>query len=129
MIQKVPRYSRNRAIKFGMFWQKTGAEHGPGAAHQPHGGPHDGGQGGPRDPGGGRRHGGAWTRRVVVSFSQIFGKMLKRENVARFRLYRHRSLQVNMRFAAFFEIYQIMQLKILKNGKIVQILQHSQNCC
>ena len=31
-----------------------------------------------------------------------------RQNFARFRLYRHRSLQVNMRFAACFKIYQIM---------------------
>ena len=37
-----------------------------------------------------------------------------RQNVARFRLYRHRFLQENMRFAAFFEIYQIMQLKIFE---------------
>ena len=28
-----------------------------------------------------------------------------RQNVARFRLYRHRSLQLNTRFAAFFKIY------------------------
>ena len=31
-----------------------------------------------------------------------------RQNVARFRLYRHRFLQENMRFAAFFKIYQII---------------------
>ena len=31
-----------------------------------------------------------------------------RQNVARFRLYRLRFLQVNMRFAAFFKIYQII---------------------
>ena len=30
------------------------------------------------------------------------------QNVARFRLYRHRFLQENMRFAAFFKIYQII---------------------
>ena len=30
------------------------------------------------------------------------------QNVARFRLYRRRSLQENMRFAAFFKIYQII---------------------
>ena len=30
-----------------------------------------------------------------------------RQNVARFRLYRHRFLQENTRFAAFFKIYQI----------------------
>ena len=31
-----------------------------------------------------------------------------RQNVARFWLYRHRFLQENMRFAAFFKIYQII---------------------
>ena len=41
----------------------------------------------------------AVERRVVVSFRQILG---------RFRLYRRRSLQVDMRFAAFFKIYQII---------------------
>ena len=30
------------------------------------------------------------------------------QNVARFRLYRHRFLQENTRFAAFFKIYQII---------------------
>ena len=44
-----------------------------------------------------------------------------RQNVARFRLYRLRFLQVNMRFAAFFKIYQIISLKFLKFGKILQI--------
>ena len=39
------------------------------------------------------------TRRVVANFWQ---------NLARFRLYRRRSLQENMRFAAFFKIYQII---------------------
>ena len=34
-----------------------------------------------------------------------------RQNVARFRLYRLRFLQENMRFAAFFKIYQIFKLK------------------
>ena len=51
-----------------------------------------------------------------------------RQNVARFRLYRHRFLQLNMRFAAFLKIYQIIQLEILKFGKILQILQHLQKC-
>ena len=40
-----------------------------------------------------------------ANFWQIF---------ARFRLYRHRSLQVNTRFEAFFKIYQILKLKFLK---------------
>ena len=31
-----------------------------------------------------------------------------RQDFARFRLYRHRSLQANTRFAAFFKIYQII---------------------
>ena len=52
-----------------------------------------------------------------------------RQNVARFRLYRHRFLQVNMRFAAFFKIYQILKLKFLKFDKILQILRHLQFFC
>ena len=44
-------------------------------------------------------------------------------NVARFRLYRLRFLQENMRFAAFFKIYQILKLKFLKFDKILQILR------
>ena len=54
----------------------------------------------------------------------VFGKF--RHNVARFRLYRHRFLQENTRFAAFFKIYQIIQLQFLKYGKFLQILQHLQ---
>ena len=42
------------------------------------------------------------TRRVVANFWQFL------QNFARFRLYRHRSLQLNARFAAFFKIYQII---------------------
>ena len=38
----------------------------------------------------------------VVHFAKF------RQNVARFRLYRHRFLQENTRFAAFFKIYQII---------------------
>ena len=49
-----------------------------------------------------------------------------RQNVARFRLYRLRFLQENMRFAAFFKIYQILKLKFLKFDKILQILRHLQ---
>ena len=44
-----------------------------------------------------------------------------RQNVARFRLYRHRFLQENTRFAAFFKIYQIIKLNFLKFGKFLQI--------
>ena len=47
-----------------------------------------------------------------------------RQNVARFRLYRLRFLQENMRFAAFFKIYQILKLKFLKFDKILQISRH-----
>ena len=49
-----------------------------------------------------------------------------RQNVARFRLYRLRFLQENMRFAAFFKIYQILELKFLKFDKSLQILRHLQ---
>ena len=48
-----------------------------------------------------------------------------RQNVARFRLYRLRFLQLNMRFAAFFKIYQILKLKFLKFDKILQIFPHN----
>ena len=39
------------------------------------------------------------------------------QNVARFQLYRLRFLQENMRFAAFFKIYQILKLNFLKFDK------------
>ena len=60
-----------------------------------------------------------------------------RQNVARFRLYRLRFLQENMRFAVFFKFYQIRKLKFLKFDKILQISRHLQffllhfheNCC
>ena len=42
-----------------------------------------------------------------------------RQNVAGFRLYRHRFLQENMRLKAFFKIYQIIKLKFLNFGKIL----------
>ena len=61
-----------------------------------------------------------WGHRFLAKF---------RQNVARFRLYRHRSLQLNTRFAAFFKIYQIIKLNFLKFGKILQILRHLQNFC
>ena len=48
------------------------------------------------------------------------------ENVARFRLYRHRFSQVNTRFAAFFKIYKIIKLTFLTISKILQILRHLQ---
>ena len=51
------------------------------------------------------------------------------QNVARFRLYRLRFLQENMRFAAFFKIYQILKLKFLKLDKILQNLRHLQFFC
>ena len=47
--------------------------------------------------------------RVVLARScQFLAKF--RQKIARFRLHRRRSLQANMRFAAFFKIYQIIQL-------------------
>ena len=48
--------------------------------------------------------GGAVRERRLAKF---------RQNVARFQLYRHRFLQENMRFAAFFKIYQIIKLNFL----------------
>ena len=42
-----------------------------------------------------------------------------RQSVARFRLYRLRFLQENMRFAAFLKIYKISKLKFLKFSKIL----------
>ena len=67
----------------------------------------------------GRRVGGAGERRLAKF----------RQNVARFRLYRLRSLQENMHFAAFFKIYQTLKLNFLKFGKILQILRHLQFFC
>ena len=52
-----------------------------------------------------------------------------RQNVVRFRLYRHRFLQENTRFAVFFKIYQIIKLNFLKFGKILKILRHLQIFC
>ena len=46
-----------------------------------------------------------------------------RQNVARFRLYRHRSLQVNTRFAAFFKIYQTIYLKFCNLVNVFRFLQ------
>ena len=76
-------------------------------------------------------HGGDVRERRLAKF---------RQNVARFWLYRLRFLQENMRFAAFFKIYQILKLKFLKFQKFdknLQILRHLQffllkfheNCC
>ena len=74
------------------------------------------------------RHGGDVRERRLAKF---------RQNVARFRLYRLRFLQQNMRSTAVFKIYQILKLKFLKIDKIWQILRHLQffllkfheNCC
>ena len=66
---------------------------------------HDGGPPQPcmaKSPAASRFPDGRWSRRVVANFWQI------RQNLARFRLYRRRSLQVNTRCAAFFKIYQII---------------------
>ena len=67
-----------------------------------------------------RRSGGDVRERRLAKF---------RQNVTCFRLYRLRFLQLNMRFAAFFKIYQIIKLKCLKFDKILQILRHLQNFC
>ena len=64
--------------------------------------------------------GGAGQTFVEGSFftnSQFLANF--RQNVARFRLYRHRFLQENTSFAAFFKIYRIINLKFLKFGKII----------
>ena len=50
-----------------------------------------------------------------------------RQNVVRFRLYRHRSFQVDTRFAAFFKIYQIFKLTFLKVGKICKFYDFCKN--
>ena len=65
-----------------------------------------------------------WNRRVVANFWQISEF---RQNFARFRLYRHRSLQENTRFAAFFIIYQILKLKFLKFGKFCRFCNICKN--
>ena len=67
-----------------------------------------------------RRRGGGRSTRRAHHFGQF------RQNLARFRLYRLRFLQENMRFAAFCKIYQILKLKFLKFDKILQILRHLQ---
>ena len=74
----------------------------------------------------------AAQRRATAAFESELGdrRLAKfRQNVARFRLYRLRFLQENMRFAAFFKIYQILKLKFLKFDKILQILRHLQYFC
>ena len=54
-----------------------------------------------------RRRGG--RRKINFENVQNVAKFQKLQlNVARFRLYRHRFLRVNTRFAAFFKIYQII---------------------
>ena len=50
------------------------------------------------------------SRRATRRTCRVVAKLLAnfRQHVARFRQYRHRFLQENMRFAAFFKIYQII---------------------
>ena len=61
------------------------------------------------------RHGSAWRPAPLRSVAPLAPSRAPfRQNAARFRLYRHRFLQENMRFAAFFKIYQILKLKFLK---------------
>ena len=52
-----------------------------------------------------QRHHGRVVAIILANFRQIF---------ARFRLYRHQFLQENMRFAAFFKIYQIIKLNFFR---------------
>ena len=48
-------------------------------------------------------------RNVTWNFGRIFENLSHfRQHLVRFRLYRHRSLQVKARFAEFFEIYKNM---------------------
>ena len=77
--------------------------------------------------GGGRRQGQGRVLQVNLRFWQIFGKFSL--VFARFRLYRRRFLQANMRFAAVFKIYQILKLNFLKFDKILQNLRHLQIFC
>ena len=58
------------------------------------------------------------ARRVASGRERRLAKF--RQNVARFRLYRLRFLQVNMRSTASFKIYQILKLNFLKFDKILQ---------
>ena len=69
-----------------------------------------------RSPG---RAGGAGFRASSIFRRDVRERRLAkfRQNVARFRLYRLRFLQENMRFAAFFKIYQILKLNFLKFDK------------
>jgi len=76
----------------------------------------------PRSGEGRARPGGPRLRRCLSGSCQFLAKF--RQNVARLRLFRHRFSQQNMRFAAFFKIYQIFKLKFLKFGNILQILRH-----
>ena len=71
-----------------------------------------------------------WSRGIRTRSSEAATSVsVGWQNVARFRLYRLRFLQENMRFAAFFKIYQILKLKFLKFDKILQILRHLQFFC
>ena len=73
----------------------------------------DAGGGGPGEPGGCQRRvssrSASSTGRELLDGGDVRERRLAkfRQNVARFRLYRLRFLQENMRFAAFFKIYQI----------------------
>ena len=78
-----------------------------------------------------RAAGGLGPRRLDAFAGHVRERRLAkfRQNVARFRLYRLRFLQVNMRSTAFFKIYQILKLNFLKFDKILQILRHLQFFC
>ena len=62
-----------------------------------------------------------------ASFENAFFENFANFWRARSRLYQNEILQENMRFAAFFKIYQILKLKFLKFDKILQILRHLHN--
>ena len=49
-----------------------------------------------------------WTRPRRVQAAAELARRRQRKNIARFRLYRHRSLQANTRFSVFFKIYKII---------------------
>ena len=76
----------------------------------------------------GRGRGRASPVRRGAGYLPIFGEFSAnfRQNFACSRLYRHRSLQVNTRFAAFLKIYQIIKLTFFE---ILQNFATFAKCC
>ena len=72
---------------------------------------------------------GRWVAAAAMANLIREDRLHRAADVARFRLYRLRFLQENMRFAAFFKIYKILKLNFLKFDKILQILRHLQFFC